>query len=113
MTEVDKASHERYYTGERDFDLLRFTTAITSTTGEAVRVETDDYDRRKAQKSNKSIVDYFVESTDHQGIASIPIVKPRFFIINNTGPRASRVYDMLRVLFSKSVNTIEVRQPRA
>lgn len=105
--EVEKASREQYLTGERDFDLLRFTTAITSTTGEAVRVETDEYERKKTQHSTTAVVDYFVESTDRQGIASIPVIKPRFFIINNTSSPFSHVYDMLKKLFPKQTTQIE------
>lgn len=98
--QVDASSRIRVVSGEQDFDLLRFTSAITSSSGEAIMVQTDHYDW-KDHPTKAKLVDYFVESDDVPGIKNLYKAKPRFFIINNSHPIYSHVYSTLARIFPK------------
>lgn len=86
---VNKSSKERLYTGERDFDLLRFTTSLTTSSGEAIHRQTD------------TTIDYFAEANDVQQIKRLLVNKPMFVCINNSSPIYSHVYDTLQKLFPR------------
>jgi hypothetical protein len=97
-TVIRQASRERYVTGEKDFNLLKFTTSITSTTKEAAYIETEPYDCRLIKKGN-GVIDYFVEASDKVYIKKILVLRPRFFIVNNSSTIYSHLYDILRIMF--------------
>jgi hypothetical protein len=86
-SDIERASKLRGYTGEHDFDLLRFATSITSTSGEGLLLKTD------------SNIDFFSEAGDVETLKKIKKVKPRFLCINNAVPVYTHVYDMLRKIF--------------
>jgi hypothetical protein len=95
---INKASQERYVSGKGDFDLLRFTTALTTTNKEAIAIRTDAYEWT-LHKPNQPVIDYFVESNDVKGLRNMIKVKPRFFISNNSGMAYTHLYDFLRQIF--------------
>lgn len=97
---VEAASRQRYVSGARDFDLLRFCTAITSTEGGAVLVRTDPYEWYERVRT-RGVVDHFTEGDDVAGVQNVLESKPRFICVNNSGPAYTHLYDMLRVLFPK------------
>lgn len=70
-----------------DFNLLRFTTAFTSTSGQA--------DKRTTGPT----IDYFTESPDVHGVRRILSTHPQFFCINNTSPKHQHTYKTLSTLF--------------
>jgi hypothetical protein len=77
------ASRNKIRSGETDFNLLRFSTSLTSMNGEAfVITTTEDYD-------------YFVESDQVKDVRRILKIRPTFFCINNTNTSSSYVYDIL------------------
>jgi hypothetical protein len=87
--EVDKASMNKTRAGEKDFNLLRFTTALTTMYGDAMM-----------QVTNDEKIDYFVESTDIKRVKKILKVKPTCFCINNTNKDQTHVYDVLKSMTS-------------
>lgn len=99
---VELGSRERFVAGERDFDLLRFATAVTSTEGKAVLLRTNEYEWQNDNKARLGgWIDYFVESEDVKGIRNILKIKPRFFCINNSAMIYTHMYDTLREIFPK------------
>jgi hypothetical protein len=86
---VDKASMNKTRAGEKDFNLLRFTTALTTMYGDAMM-----------QVTNDEKIDYFVESTDIKGVKRILKLKPKCFCINNTNKNQKHVYDVLKSILT-------------
>ena len=69
-----------------DFNLLRFTTALTTMNGQGMLLVTDDS------------YDYFCESDEPEKIKSILTLKPQFFCINNSSGMA----DILSTYYKKT-----------
>ena len=74
---VDQASTNKRRSGEKDFNLLRFSTSMAVQSGEALLRITDP-----------ETMDYFTESDDLKRIRRLLTKRPTFFCINNTGPQS-------------------------
>jgi hypothetical protein len=84
---VDEASKNKMRAGAADFNLLRFTSALSVMHGLAVVLVTeDDYD-------------FFTESDDAGRIRRILKIKPQFFCINNNFDANKKAYNMLTAYF--------------
>lgn len=98
--ELHKGSLQRHRSGEHDFNLLRFTTSLTTQNKEGIRLATDDPDWRVViNKRNTKVTDYFVESPDIPGVTQILKLKPKFFNINNSSYIYTHIYHVLDKLF--------------
>lgn len=85
--QVDLASENKIRAGAKDFNLLRFTSALAVMSGDSfLRVTHEDYD-------------FFTESNEYDRIKRIPRLKPQFFCINNNFAENKRVYAMLEKYF--------------
>lgn len=88
--EVDTACRNKIRSGEKDFNLLRFSSSLSVMSGDSLLLVTnDDYD-------------YFTESDDLKRIERILKVRPQFFCINNTSIQNQNVVDMLEKYFNAS-----------
>lgn len=81
--DVDLASMNKIRAAEKDFNLLRFTSALSVMHGKSYLIVTNDS------------YDFFTESDDKLRINKILKVKPQFFCINNNNIQNEYVYKML------------------
>jgi hypothetical protein len=82
------ASAKHKYRQANDFNLLRFSTCLSSADGKAkMRHTTFNYD-------------YFTESVDKKGVEDIIKVKPTFFCINNNSLQNTHVKTFLKSFFA-------------
>jgi hypothetical protein len=90
--EALRAARNTFRTGSTDMNILRFTTALTTTSGANPAVQTSAKE------------DWFAEGDDVQRIRRLPRLRPlpRFACINNSQHFYSHIYDTLRQLFPKA-----------
>lgn len=103
---VHLGSQQRVRSGEADFNLLRFTTSLSTMNGDAKFCFTDDTDCNTQNvlakiKRHQMVIDWFVEGNDVNGVVKIIENKPRFFCINNTSMGYTHVYKVLATTFRK------------
>lgn len=87
-SEVDKASMNKIRAGEKDFNLLRFTSPLSVMHGKSYLIVTNDS------------YDFFTESDDKSRVQKILKIKPQFFCINNNNINNNHVYKMLDTYFA-------------
>lgn len=87
FTKVLAMSAKHRYRQANDFNLLRFSTSMSST------------DAKAKMKHTSNSYDYFTESSDLVGVQKIPKVKPTFLCINNNAPQNTHVRETLTKLF--------------
>jgi UDP-glucose 4-epimerase len=86
---VDEASTNKQRSGEKDFNLLRFSTSMAVQSGSALLRITD-----------LETMDYFTESDDLKRIRRLLTKRPVFFCINNTGPQSTVALNTVKKYFN-------------